>query len=243
MAARERLVRGIDFGACLHRDRLAGQDAPVDQQAVGPRDTHVRGHDVASLEEDDIADHQRRGRNRGDLAVPADPRRRRRRVAQGLERPLAAVLGHDVGADDGQQADEDEQAVADLADEDREQAGGREHEHEWLGERLHHHPPDGLALRLLERVRPGGGGTLRDLRGAQADGRVDAHGRRDRRRVEGMEPRVHGQKASRGPRGIIVLRCQPSERSRPGVTTSTSLRAKTPRKRMPQMNSATPIPL
>ena len=81
---------------------------------------------------DDVARHERRGRDDGDGPVAADPRDRRRGLAQRLERPLASVLGDDVGTDDRQQPGEYEQSVAHLADEHREHTSHREHEHERL---------------------------------------------------------------------------------------------------------------
>ena len=117
MTACERGVLRIGFDPAVFGDRLAGQDAPVDEEPVGPGDPHVRRNDVAGLEQDDVARHERGCGDGQDVPVAADSRSRSRRLAERLERALAAVLRDDVRSDDRQQGDEDEDAVAHLADE------------------------------------------------------------------------------------------------------------------------------
>ncbi len=174
MPAGERRAGRIGLAPPVLGKRLAGEHAPVEQQAVGADDAKVGRYHVAALEEHDISRHERRGRDDGDGPVAADPRDRRRGLAQRLERPLAAVLGDDAGTDDRQQPGEYEQSVAHLADDHREHTSHREHEHERLRDRLDQHPPERVALRVLERVGSGLLGTLHRLDRRQAPCRVDA---------------------------------------------------------------------
>ena len=90
----------------------------------------------------------------GDAPSP-DTRHRRGGVAEGVERPLAAVFGHDVGAHDRQEPDQDEDAVADLVEEDRGEPGRGEEQDERLGRRVDDHPEHGFPLPRLELVRAG----------------------------------------------------------------------------------------
>ena len=149
------------------------------------------GHDVAALEQDDVAGHERGRRDDAHGAVAAHAGGRRGGVAERLEGPLAAVLGHDVRAHDRHEADEDQEPVAHLAQQDRERARRAEQQDERLGERLEQHPPDGLALGGLDGVRAGGRGPARDLVGRQADRGVHAEPGGDRDGVEGVGLRGH----------------------------------------------------
>ena len=165
-------IRRVGLDVPLLGDRLPGEDAPVEEQAIGAGDTHVGRHDVAGLEEDDVARDKGRGGNREDAPDASDPGDGSGGLSQCLEGSLAAVLGDDVGADDREKASEDEEAVAGLADEDRQDAGRGQHEHERLGERCNDHPPGGLALGVLERVRPGFVGPAARRVGGEPEGRV-----------------------------------------------------------------------
>ena len=80
------------------RQRLAGQRAPVEGQRLGPEQTQVGRHDVAGPQQNHVAGHQITGGHVLHLAVAPHAGERRRRFAQGFERLLAAVLGHDAGA-------------------------------------------------------------------------------------------------------------------------------------------------
>ena len=110
---------------------------------------------------------RRDGRDR--LAVAPHARARRGGGTQRLECALGSVAGHDIGAHDRDQAGQDEQAVADLAEKDRQHAGGEQQQDERLGRRLE----DELAERgpgwRLELVPARDGGPPRDLGRRQAD--------------------------------------------------------------------------
>ena len=141
----------------------SGIDSPVSTLRSSSRrsardDPDVGRDDVAALEQDDVARHELGGGQDGHRPVATDAGRGSRRVAKRLERPLAAVLGDHVGTDDRQQAGEHEQPVTQLADEDRQEPGRRQHEHEWLRRRTKDHPPDRLPSRRVERVRAARGG-------------------------------------------------------------------------------------
>ena len=60
------------------------------------------------------------------MAAPAHARPRGAGIAERVERAVAAILRHDVGADDRHEGDEHEDAVTDLAEGDRQEPRDRE---------------------------------------------------------------------------------------------------------------------
>ena len=142
-ARREALVDRIRSDPARLGDGLAGEEAAVDEQPVDPPQPQVGRDDVAGPEEDDVTRHEARGGHVEDRPVPPDAAHRGARLAERLERPLAAVLGEDVGTDDRREREQDEDAVADLAERDGQDAGDQEQDDERLGGGLEHEPPDG----------------------------------------------------------------------------------------------------
>ena len=139
------------------------------------------------------------------------------RRPQRLHRLLGAIGGGDVRADDRQEADEHERTVADLSEEDREDAGHEQQDHERLRDRFPDHRPDRRSLDLLELVRTRPRSPLLDGRRGEAPLRVDAQACRDLR----AGARVHGDARldGGGGRGHAVMVPPPPVVVRgPGVT-------------------------
>ena len=134
--------------------------------------------------------------------VPSDAGHRCACIAERLQRPLAAVLGDDIRADDRDQADEHEQSVARLAEQHRPGARREEQEHERLRGRLDDEPPHARPLRRLQLVGPDPGGAPRGLGGFEAGGRVDGQPVGNRRGRQGV--RV-GQRVRLGARGHVLM--------------------------------------
>jgi hypothetical protein len=120
------------------------------------------------------------------MPVTPDAGHRRARIAQGLERPLAAELRDDIGADDGDETKENEETVARLAEEDRADPRGQQQEHERFGGRLDHHSGHRRPARRFDRVRPVPLGALDDLAPAETHRRIHGEARRDRPRRRRM---------------------------------------------------------
>ena len=195
-------VACIRLRATRLRDRLAGQDAAVEQQAVDPDQAQVGRDDVAARQQDDVARDEARGGDLRHRPVAPDAGHRCAGIAERLERPLAAVLGDDIRADDREQADEHEQPVAHLAEQHRQGARREEQEHERLRGRLDDEPPDARPLRRLQLVGPDPGGAPRGLGGFEAGGRVDRQPVGNRRRRQGV--RV-GQRVRLRARGHVLM--------------------------------------
>ena len=130
--------------------------------------------------------------------VPPDAGHRCAGVAQRLERPLAAVLGDDVRADDRDQADEHEQAVADLAEEHRPGARREEQEHERLRGRLDDEPPHARPPRRLQLVWPDPRRAPRRFGGFESGRRVDVQPTGNRRGGQGVRLRAASTPARSG---------------------------------------------
>ena len=173
MALVEGRIRAVRRDRAGLGQRLAGQQAAIDEQALRPGDPNVGGHDVAAAQQHDVARHQRHRRQVLDLTVAPSSGHRGAGLAQGLEGALAAVLGHDVGADDGQQPDQHQQAVATLTHDDGQGTGDRQQHDEGLRGRLEEHVGDRLVARRLELVGADRCQAGRGVRGAQALGGID----------------------------------------------------------------------
>ncbi len=167
---RARAVRGDRAGL---GQRLACQQAAIDEQPFRPGDPNVRRHDIAAAKQHDVARHQRHRRQILDLPAAPGSGHRGAGFAQRLEGALASVFGHDVGADDGQQPDQHEQAVATLTNDDGQCTGDRQEHDERLGGRLEDHMGDRLMARRLELVGPDRCQPGCGFRGAQAMSWVD----------------------------------------------------------------------
>ena len=131
--------------------RSAGTTSPPDSRTTSP------GTRLAAMTCDD-------------RPVAPDAGHRCAGIAQRLERPLAAVLGDDVRADDRDQADEHEQPVADLAEQHGTGARREEQQHERLRGRLDDEPPHARPLRRLQLVGPDPGGAPRSFGGSSPVG-------------------------------------------------------------------------
>ena len=210
--AGERGIRVVGRRATLLGHRLPRQDASVEEQSVRSRDPRVRRNDIAGLQQHDVAGHEGRRRHSHRRAVTADAGLRSGRCAQRLECAFTAVFGDDVGADDRHQPEQHEQAVAHLADNDREEPGRREHEDERFGRRAHEHSPDGLALRLRQRVGSLRVGASRRIPPGQPCRKIDVQTPRDVRRGE-----RRGEGMSWGERLLDALEAdmEDPERARP----------------------------
>ena len=112
---------------------------------MGGEDPTVGGDHVAGAEQKDVADHGLTGVDLDRLAIAANARSRCGGCPQRLEGPLGAVAGRDVGADDGNQAGQHQEPVAQLAEEDREHAGHEQHE----DERLRRSLPDAPSAAMV----------------------------------------------------------------------------------------------
>ena len=145
-------VIGLGQERGLLRDRFARQDAPIEGEAGGCREADVGRDDVPGPDQEDVA---RNDECRLDVERPTCPTNRRPRsgrrpqLGQGA---VGAVLGDHVRADDRQQADEDEDPVAGLADDDGEEAGPEEQEDERLRRRVEDEAEQGRGLANLDLV-------------------------------------------------------------------------------------------
>jgi len=131
------------------------------------------------------------------LAGAADARRRCGRLAEGLERPLASILGDHVGADDRDECEQDQQAVADLAEDDRQDPGDDEEDDEGLGRGLDDEPPERGSLRGFELVGVVPDGPQRHFVGRQARFALDAERSGDIGGRQGMRIGERGRSPSR----------------------------------------------
>ncbi len=144
----------------------SGSDSPVrtlrsNASAVGPNEPQVGRHHVAGTEQDDVAWDQLAREDIVDLAVPPDAGGGCRGFAQRLERLLAAVLGDDAGPDDRGEDHQDEQAVPDFVERDRQAAGDEQHDDERLARAVPEQPQQRDVADFFELIRT----ELREPRG------------------------------------------------------------------------------
>ncbi len=173
-------------------DRLPGEDAAVDDQPIDPDEAQVRRDDVAAAEEDDVTRHDGRRGHVVDDAAPPDAGHRRARLAQRLEGALPAIPRHDVRDDDRQETRQDEEPVADLAEQDRGAARDEQEQHERLRGGVHDHPQHGLVLDRLKLVPAALGSAALDLVEGESDSRVDPEERLDRLGGARVRRGLHG---------------------------------------------------
>ena len=95
---------------------LTGQDAAIQDEAIGPDQAKVGRHHVPDMEQHDVARDEVGGSEIHDATVTPNLGLRCGGVAQGLECTLAAVFGRDVRAHKWNESSQDEQAVTDLSD-------------------------------------------------------------------------------------------------------------------------------
>ena len=179
MTSRQGRVRRVGLDRARFRDGLTGQGAPIHRQAVGSGEAQIGRHDVADPKQDDVTGHEPGGPRLDHRAVAADPGGRGACLAQRIEGAVGAVLGHDVGPDDRAGREQDQDPVADLAEQDRQDAGGDEHQQERFGDGLEDHPKDGRPLGGFEFVGTGDRRTSFDLGAREAGRRVHVEGARD----------------------------------------------------------------
>ena len=178
-AFRGRGGRRIRLDRCELRDRFPGQDAAIDQQPGRPDDAQVRGDHVTRAQEDEVARHEVRCGDVVDDPVPADPRARSCRVAQCRERMLSPVARDHIRAHDREQSDEDQEAVADFTERDRQGTGHEQQDDERLRNGLEDGAQERRRGRRLQLVRPDSRSSPRDVRGRQARPGVELEGRGD----------------------------------------------------------------
>ena len=147
-------------GSPVSRDSSVGQ-------AVGLHDAGVGGDEAAGLDEQHVADHERRRPGRRHGARPPDERVGGAEVAQRPQRALGPDLGDRLDGADDHDDDEDRDRVAQLAEDRREHGDRDQQQHERLGERLDELLQDRHGLAALgphgRRAAP-----LVDLLGRQA---------------------------------------------------------------------------
>ena len=130
----ERRVNGVGQGDRGLRQRLAGEDGAVDQCTLAADHPRIGGDHVTAAQQQDVADHDFASRALERHAVAADARGRGGRGAQGLQCALGPISGDHVGRDDGDDAGEDQQAIARLTENHGEHASRDQDEDEWLGD-------------------------------------------------------------------------------------------------------------
>ena len=133
---------------------LAGEPGLVRGQAVGLHDARVGGDDGARLDEQHVADHESRDRDRLSDARPPDERVGGAEVAQRPQRALGPDLGDRLDGADDHDDDEDRDRVAQLAEDRREHGDRDQQQHERLGERLAELLQDGHGLAALGAAPP-----------------------------------------------------------------------------------------
>ena len=186
--------RFIRLGRGELRDRFPGQDAAIDEEPCRRCDPQVRGHDLARAQQHDVARDQVRGRDVGDDPIAADTSLRGGGVAERGEGALRPEAGGHVRTDDGEEPDEDQQPVADLAERDRQGPGHEEQDDERLGDGLEDRAKDRRARHGLQLVRPDLRPTLEGGRTRQSDGRVDSQGVGDVDDRSRVRIRGHGRR-------------------------------------------------
>ncbi len=150
----DRGAGGVRLDRAFFGHGFAGQTAPVEGDPRRRRQPGVRGNDVTDANKDDIARDELGGRHVVRFVGPAYPGHRGGRSAQLGERPVCAVFGDDVGADDRDEAGKNEQAVADLAQCNRADSGGDQKQHEWLREGLTNELQGRRRFARRQLVRP-----------------------------------------------------------------------------------------
>ena len=214
------------------RHGFAGQDAAVDQQPIRPHEAQVGRHDVARPEQDDVAGHEaRRGdvRDRAVRAGPGPSGRSPSRSASSARSPRYSVTTSAPTI--GNRRDQDEQAVADLAERDGQDAGDDEQEDEGLGGGLEDELRQrGPRARARARSGPASSGSAGGLLGRQADarGRRPAPRRPRRPGARARRPRAARRRGSGPPPGRRSVERSSSRSSPNGVRSSRCKRPPSP---------------
>ena len=173
--------------------RFAREDAPVDLEFMRPDQPQVGRHDIANPQQDDVPGHEFRGGNLEDVAVAAHLGGRGTRLPERFERTLRPVLGDHVGAHDRHQADQDQHAVADLAQQDRQRAGGQEQQHERFPQGSEQKPGQGRTA-VLGKLVSAAGQALESVCARQPDGGIHDQRCGDLRRRPRVWPVERGRR-------------------------------------------------
>ncbi len=136
----------------VHRERLAGERGLLDLQAHRFDQAQVRRHDVARLEEHEIAGHQFAGRDVRDLAVADDARVRRAEPAQRGHGAFGPVLLDEADHRVQDHDDHDRDGVLRLAHHPGNHRRHQQHDDHEVGELARQHQPRRAAFALGQLV-------------------------------------------------------------------------------------------
>ena len=176
--------RRIWLDAHSLRDGFAGQDAPIEDESFRPTQAEICRYDVTDAQEDHVAGHQVGSGQINDSSAAPHLGTRSGCRAQCLERLFPSVLGGNIGGDQREESCEDQQPVADFADEGSSDACNQEQQHKRLRCGLHHEAPDLWRVRRGERVGPDLHGPAQGVDTREADPWIDTHDHGDRVRGE-----------------------------------------------------------